>query len=417
MKYGEQEQLLYVVTIQPNIDEPHGDYLSTIDVDPESQTYSTIIHRTFTNKTNNELHHSGWNACSSCHTVEEGTPADKIPKRNKLVLPALHTNRVYVFSVEKDERKPVLWKEVDGDELLKNNVSAPHTAHCLADGNVMISTMGDAEGNAKGEFILFDSQTFECRGTWTKGDKKAKCGYDFWYQPHFDVLVASEWGAPKLFKRGWRDEDANHEEYGHHLNFYRWSDHTLIQTIDLGKDGTTPLEIRFVHDPKKAVGFVGCALYSKVFYFYRPDPEKEHFVAKKIIDIPNKRVCDHGVEKEVGGMMSDILLSLDDKWMYLSNWMHGDVRQYDISDPANPQLKGQVFIGGMSNRKPNYSIIDDRELKQIPPAITFNCRVLEGGPQMLQLSLDGKRLYVSSSLYSPWDKQVSDLIDRSEHFN
>lgn len=25
---------------------------------------------------------------------------------------------------------------------------------------------------------------------------------------------------------------------------------------------------------------------------------------------------------------------------------------------------------------------------------------------MLQLSLDGKRLYVSSSLYSPWDKQV-----------
>lgn len=32
-------------------------------------------------------------------------------------------------------------------------------------------------------------------------------------------------------------------------------------------------------------------------------------------------------------------------------------------------------------------------------------RRLEGGPQMLQLSLDGKRLYVSSSLYSPWDKQ------------
>ena len=26
-------------------------------------------------------------------------------------------------------------------------------------------------------------------------------------------------------------------------------------------------------------------------------------------------------------------------------------------------------------------------------------------PQMLQLSLDGKRLYVTSSLFSPWDKQ------------
>lgn len=31
---------------------------------------------------------------------------------------------------------------------------------------------------------------------------------------------------------------------------------------------------------------------------------------------------------------------------------------------------------------------------------------LRGGPQMLQLSLDGKRLYVTNSLFSPWDKQV-----------
>lgn len=30
---------------------------------------------------------------------------------------------------------------------------------------------------------------------------------------------------------------------------------------------------------------------------------------------------------------------------------------------------------------------------------------LRGGPQMLQLSLDGKRLYVTNSLLSPWDKQ------------
>lgn len=34
-----------------------------------------------------------------------------------------------------------------------------------------------------------------------------------------------------------------------------------------------------------------------------------------------------------------------------------------------------------------------------------------GGPQMIQLSLDGKRLYVTSSLYSAWDKQFyPDLI-------
>ncbi|WP_368860209.1 selenium-binding protein SBP56-related protein, partial [Streptomyces fildesensis] len=30
---------------------------------------------------------------------------------------------------------------------------------------------------------------------------------------------------------------------------------------------------------------------------------------------------------------------------------------------------------------------------------------LRGGPQMLQLSLDGKRLYVTNSLFSKWDGQ------------
>lgn len=30
---------------------------------------------------------------------------------------------------------------------------------------------------------------------------------------------------------------------------------------------------------------------------------------------------------------------------------------------------------------------------------------VEGGPQMLQLSLDGKRLYVTTSLFSNWDIQ------------
>ncbi len=32
-------------------------------------------------------------------------------------------------------------------------------------------------------------------------------------------------------------------------------------------------------------------------------------------------------------------------------------------------------------------------------------RDLDGGPQMLQLSLDGRRLYVTNSLYSTWDNQ------------
>lgn len=184
------------------------------------------------------------------------------------------------------------------------------------------------------------------------------------------------------------------------------SDHKLYQTINLGDEGITPLEIRFLHNPLKSIGFVGCALYSNLYCFYRPNDNEEKFVCEKVVDIPNKTLSVDGVESELGGMMADILLSLDDKWLYMNNWLHGDVRQYDITDPLKPKLKGQLFLGGVANRKPNVRIVKDLELDYEPKPVHINGRRLEGAPQMLQLSLDGKRLYVSSSLYSPWDRQV-----------
>lgn len=60
--------------------------------------------------------------------------------------------------------------------------------------------------------------------------------------------------------------------------------------------------------------------------------------------------------------MSDILLSLDDKYLYFSCWLHGDVRQYDVSDPENPKLTGQIHLGGQIA---NYglTVVEDKELK------------------------------------------------------
>lgn len=104
-------------------------------------------------------------------------------------------------------------------------------------------------------------------------------------------------------------------------------------------------------------------------------------------------------------MVTDIIISLDDKYLYLSNWLHGDVRQYDISDPKNPKLIGQVFLGGMILNDSKVKVIEDHELSAPPEPVYIKNRRLYGAPQMLQLSLDGRRLYVSSSLFSPWDKQ------------
>ena len=49
--------------------------------------------------------------------------------------------------------------------MLKSmGLSHPHTTHCLPNGEVMISTMGDEHGNGKGSFARFDSITFEPKG-------------------------------------------------------------------------------------------------------------------------------------------------------------------------------------------------------------------------------------------------------------
>jgi len=43
--------------------------------------------------------------------------------------------------------------------------------------------------------------------------------------------------------------------------------------------------------------------------------------------------------------------------------------------------------------------------KDQPEPVYIKGRRLYGSPQMLQLSLDGKRLYITTSLFTPWDKQ------------
>lgn len=50
---------------------------------------------------------------------------------------------------------------------------------------------------------------------------------------------------------------------------------------------------------------------------------------------------------EMPGLINFFLTSLDDRFLYLVNWFHGDVRQYNIEDPKSPVLVGQLWVGGL----------------------------------------------------------------------
>jgi selenium-binding protein 1 len=87
-------------------------------------------------------------------------------------------------------------------------------------------------------------------------------------------------------------------------------------------------------------------------------------------------------------LIGDIDLSMNDRFLYVACWGTGELRQYEVSDPLQPRLCGSVRIGGIARHTGH------------PNGSAFG-----GGPQMTEISRDGKHVYFTNSLYSRWDAQ------------
>jgi selenium-binding protein 1 len=248
--------------------------------------------------------------------------------------------------------------------------------------NIVISMLGDAEGNGACGFAVLDARTFEVKGRWENGGSHPQFNYDFWYQPRQNVLASSEFGEPNAYEPGFDPDDVAAGRYGSRLHFWNLSERRVEQTLELGETGLLPFEVRWLHDPDADEGYVGAALSSTMWHFHR---DNGAYAAETVIAVDG--VEQDGWQFPVPSVISDLVVSMDDRFLYFSNWLHGDLRQYDITDPAHPKLTGQLQLGGVLGRPSDAG------------------RELHGGPQMLQLSLDGRRLYVSNSLYSTWDNQ------------
>jgi selenium-binding protein 1 len=367
------ETLAYVIATYSGTDVRKPDYLATIDLDPKSKTYSQVVHRLPMPNVGDELHHFGWNACASCH----GKRA-----RRYLIIPGFLSSRIHIVDTA-TPNAPKMHKVIEPkDVIAKARLTAPHTVHCLADGRIMVSMLGDENGDGPGGFLLLDEQ-FDVIGRWEADAKGMKYNYDFWYQPRHNVMVSSEWAAPNTNRPGFKLEDVKAGKYGQHIHFWDWDKKKITKSLDLGEKGLIPLEVRFHHDPASVHGFVGAALSSVMWHWFK---EGDEWKAEKVIEVPGQEV--KGWDFPVPGLITDLVVSLDDKWLYFSNWLHGDIRQYDVSDPSKPKLTGQLWVGGVLGK-----------------AAELAGKKRAGGPQMLQLSLDGRRLYATNSLFGSWDNQ------------
>jgi selenium-binding protein 1 len=155
-------------------------------------------------------------------------------------------------------------------------------------------------------------------------------------------------------------------------------------------------EVRPAHDPAKAWGFVGVVIsvedLSGSVWLWHQDGER--WGVRKVITIPAEPTAPEDLPPAlqpfgaVPPLVSDIDLSVDDRWLYVSCYGTGELKQYDVSDTFHPRETGSVKLGGIVRRQPHPAAPDLR---------------LGGGPQMVELSRDGQRVYVTNSLYGTWD--------------
>jgi methanethiol oxidase len=390
------ESLAYVALLTPGTN-GKKDALGVVDTDPASPGYGRLVHRLDLPNGGNELHHFGWNACSSHLCAYAPNPH---VERRYLVLPGTNSSRIHVVDTAPDPRRPTLTKVIEGDEVMaKTGYAAPHTVHCGPDG-IYVNALGAPDGDGPGGIFVIDHDTFEVKGRWERERGPQHLAYDFWWHLGHDVMITSEWGTPNMVQDGVNPELLLAGKYGNALHVWDLRTRSHLQKLELGAEQQMVLELRPAHDPRRAYGFVGVVLSlkdlsSSIWMWYRDETTSEWGV-RKVIEIPAEPADPADLPPLLQGfgavapLVTDINLSLDDRFLYVSCWGTGELRQYDVSDPTDPKLTGTLRIGGIVRRASHPKAGD---------------RALNGGPQMVEVSRDGRRVYVTNGLYSPWDAQ------------
>jgi len=386
------EQLAYVALLDP-------DALGVVDLSPASPTYGRVLSVWEPPRRGevDEFHHFGWNVCSSALGGAHAGHADL--RRRYLILPGIRSSRIYILDTLTDPRKPELVHTVEPQEVFgRSGYSRPHTVHCGPEG-LFVSALGaasdDGTGGPGGIFTM-DHSSFAVGGQWEADRGDQVLAYDFWWHLDEGVLMASEWAPPPLFEHGVVPEALLGRKYGHRLHFFDLESRKRIDVVDLGDQHQMALEVRPAHDPAKSYGFCGVVidvtnLASSIWTWFK---EGGSWRARKVIEIPAVPADPSDLPpllqafSAVPPLVTDIDLSLDDRYLYVSCWGLGELRQYDVSDPFAPVQVGQIDLGGITRHRVHPS-----------------GRPFGGGPQMVEVSRDGKRIYFTNSLYSTWDPQ------------
>ena len=332
------EKFLYVACVNVGGQDP--DFLAVIGVDPrDASTYGKLVHRVDMLHVGDELHHFGFNY-----------------DKSRLMVPGLFSGRIYILDVSDPMRPSVI--TVREDLIKRSGYTVPHTIIALPNGNNLVTMIGaDTKSTAPGGIVEINGETGEyVRDFGPAADRKfdqipPTYMYDAGIKLELNRMVTTSFGLPGKIGGG-----ITIDGLGTDIYVWDWKERKVIQKVNIGA-GTGALEVRWRSEHGSTIGYTNAPGTNEIWAWDDLDGDGRYDF-KVVIDLP------------AGSVPTDMLLSSDDKYMYVANWMGNNVRQYNIEDPLKPVFVAQV---------------------EIPYA------------QMLRMSPDNRRLYVTNSLLSTWD--------------
>ncbi|MBX2870204.1 MAG: selenium-binding family protein [Acidiferrobacterales bacterium] len=350
-----QEDFVYVWTLGVEGLGDGQDKLVTIDVNPSSASYGTVINSLSVGG-RNEAHHSGFT-----------------DDRKYLWAGGLDTNKIFIFDVHTDPAKPTLSQTIDTFVSDSGGVVGPHTTYALP-GRMMITGLSNNKDNGGRTAMVEYTNAGEYVAThWMPTDENLQgavkggqfadgYGYDVRALPRKNIMVTSSftgWSNYMMdFGQMLGDAEAM-KRFGNTVVV--WDLHARKPKKVLDVPGA-PLELRCAWQPNHNWCLTTTALTSQIWMIYEDSAGEWQAKSIGTIGDPSK------VPLPV-----DFSILSDDSGFFVNTFSDGKTRFFDMSDPENPKQVYEKVIGSQIN--------------------------------MVSGSWDGKRQYYTSSLLANWDKK------------
>jgi methanethiol oxidase len=260
---------------------------------------------------------------------------------------SLFSSRIFLIDVAKDPAKPILMKVLE-DVPDKAGFTGPHSPYALP-GRMLISFLGGKDGGTPAGLAEFTNDGKFVRRFELPRD--APYGYDVAIKPERNRMVTSSFTPPNNYKKPLAQMDM--KSFGKELLVWDFRERKLLARLTTG---AAPLECRWGLKENANHGFTNCALDDSI-WLWEGDADGKY---------TTRKLC------STGKLPADLRQSPDDRYLYVSCFASDEIQQWDVSDLQKPRLASKIAPGEQ--------------------------------PNMMHLSGDGKRMYITNSLLSTMDR-------------